>query len=85
MTKRERPAPYPVSLNLDGIRCLVVGGGTVAFRKMESLLASGARVTVVSPEISPDVEALEKVELLRRKFQAEDVQEIGRASCRERV
>jgi precorrin-2 dehydrogenase/sirohydrochlorin ferrochelatase len=73
MTRSKHIAPYPVSLILEETSCLVVGGGTVALRKIESLLAAGARVTVVSPKMSPDVEALEKVELLQREFQPEDL------------
>ena len=42
---------YPVSLVVSGRKCLVVGGGRVAARKVEGLLASGARVTVVAPEV----------------------------------
>jgi precorrin-2 dehydrogenase/sirohydrochlorin ferrochelatase len=51
-------AQYPVNLIVEGRACLVVGGGTVARRKVEGLLACGARVTVVAPTVSPDVEAL---------------------------
>lgn len=42
---------YPVNLVLDGRRCLVVGGGKVAVRKVEGLLACGGRVTVVAPRV----------------------------------
>ncbi|MBI5016449.1 MAG: bifunctional precorrin-2 dehydrogenase/sirohydrochlorin ferrochelatase [Deltaproteobacteria bacterium] len=41
---------YPLFLDLEGRACLVVGAGTVAARKVEGLLAAGARVTVVAPE-----------------------------------
>ena len=41
---------YPASLNLQHRKCLVVGGGTVAERKVVSLLLSGGEVTVISPE-----------------------------------
>src|SRR5579864_3959144 len=41
---------YPVGLIVAGQRCLVVGGGRVAARKIGSLLRCGAAVTVVAPE-----------------------------------
>ncbi|GAC1312467.1 MAG: bifunctional precorrin-2 dehydrogenase/sirohydrochlorin ferrochelatase [Acidimicrobiales bacterium] len=47
---------YPVNLILEGRRCLVVGGGAVARRKIEGLLACGAVVTVIAPELDPALE-----------------------------
>jgi precorrin-2 dehydrogenase len=46
-------AYYPVFLRLSGERCVVIGGGEVAERKVDSLLAAGARVTVVAPALTP--------------------------------
>lgn len=40
---------YPVALRLEGVACLVVGGGRIAARKVEGLLGCGADVTVVAP------------------------------------
>ncbi|MBI4611497.1 MAG: bifunctional precorrin-2 dehydrogenase/sirohydrochlorin ferrochelatase [Candidatus Rokubacteria bacterium] len=44
---------YPIFLELAGRSCLVVGGGAVAERKVEGLLAVGASVTVVAPALAP--------------------------------
>jgi len=44
-----RPALFPIFLRLEGRKVLVVGAGTVAQPKIESLLRSGARVRVVAP------------------------------------
>lgn len=68
-----RPIPYSISLNLEDTPCLVVGGGTVALRKIESLIACGAKVKVVSPQVLPEIEALEEVEIIRREFRTEDL------------
>ena len=43
---------YPVSVDLTGRPCLVVGGGAVALRKVAGLVEAGARVTVVSPSLT---------------------------------
>jgi siroheme synthase-like protein len=51
-------AYYPIFLELKGRPGLVVGGGQVAARKAEGLLAAGARVTVVSPALDPDLAKL---------------------------
>lgn len=48
---------YPVNLLLTGRRVLVVGGGTVAASKVRGLLAAGAVVHVVAPEVGPEVRA----------------------------
>jgi siroheme synthase-like protein len=52
------PSYYPVSLDVSGRPCLVVGGGRVAARKARTLLDCGGKVTVIAPELSPDMEAL---------------------------
>ena len=44
---------YPVSVDLTGRPCLVVGGGAIAERKVAGLVEAGARVTVVSPSLTP--------------------------------
>ncbi|MBM4256778.1 MAG: bifunctional precorrin-2 dehydrogenase/sirohydrochlorin ferrochelatase [Deltaproteobacteria bacterium] len=44
---------YPIFLELRERRCLVIGGGTIAERKVHGLLAAEATVTVVSPQLTP--------------------------------
>jgi siroheme synthase-like protein len=53
-----RPGFYPVSLDVAGRRCLVVGGGETAGRKAAGLARCGATVTVVAPELHPSTEEL---------------------------
>ena len=50
MTDPAAPTYYPVSLDVTGRHCLVVGGGPVAARKARGLVACGARVTPVVVE-----------------------------------
>ena len=48
----QQPSLFPIFLKLDAKPCLVVGGGPIAEGKIAGLLRSGARVTVVSPELT---------------------------------
>ncbi len=49
---------YPLYLDLRGRRCIVVGGGPVAETKAGGLLEAEAKVTVISPRLTPGLEAL---------------------------
>jgi siroheme synthase-like protein len=71
------PAFYPAFLDLRGKPVLVVGGGAVAERKVEQLMASGAQVTIVSPDVTAAVETWAAdglVTLTRREYLPGDVQ-----------
>ena len=70
-----RAPGYPIVLSLEGRSCLVVGGGRVALRKITSLLEAGASVTVVAPEVIPQIRALD-VEIVERPYRAADL--VGR-------
>jgi len=65
---------YPAFLKLTGRRVLLVGGGPVAVGKLAGLLAEGAHVTVVAPEIRSELEQ-PGVVLERRAFEARDLDE----------
>ncbi len=56
---------YPVFLNLSGQRCLVIGGGAVAERKVEGLLKAEGSVTVVSPTLTDALESRVKEKKIR--------------------
>ena len=68
MTKNQ----FPINLNLEGRSCLVVGAGRIGLRKTEQLLAAGARVTVVAPEVVGDFAGL-PVTIHQRAFELTDL------------
>jgi precorrin-2 dehydrogenase/sirohydrochlorin ferrochelatase len=67
---------FPVNLNLWQRKCLVVGGGRVAERKVNSLLQCGAEIWVVSPSLTKDLTKLTeegKINYINRNYSSEDV------------
>ncbi len=57
--KREQPSSYyPVFLNISGKRCVVVGGGQVALRKVRALLEHRANIEVISPDLCSELSQL---------------------------
>lgn len=63
---------FPVFLKLSGRKVLVVGAGPVAHSKLAALLAADARVTVVAPEVRPEIAGL-PVTVHRRAFVESDL------------
>ena len=63
---------FPAFLSLRSRRVVVVGGGLVAASKLEALLAAGADVTVVAPDVRPEIEQV-GVTVVRRAFEDADV------------
>lgn len=64
---------FPFFIQLQDTPGLLVGGGAVALRKVEKLLPYGPRLTVVAPQLHPELEKLSGVRLERRPFRPEDV------------
>lgn len=69
------PALYPVFLKLADLPVVVVGGGPIAAGKLDGLLVAGARVTVIAPEITGAIRALEgkQLRLVKRAFVPADL------------
>ena len=66
---------YPVFLRLAGRRVIVVGGGLVAASKIDALVAEGALVTVVAPDVRPEIERRTGITIVRRPFEPQDLDE----------
>jgi uroporphyrin-III C-methyltransferase/precorrin-2 dehydrogenase/sirohydrochlorin ferrochelatase len=64
---------YPAFLKLEDLPVVVVGGGTVAASKLDALVAAGARVTVVAPQIAGAIReraARDSITLVEQPFRA---------------
>jgi siroheme synthase-like protein len=67
---------YPILLDIKGKRCVVVGGGQVALRKVKMLLDGRANVFVISPSPHPEIIKLSKrktIHLIQRDYKAGDL------------
>ena len=63
---------YPVMLDLNDVPVLLVGGGVIASRKAAQLLDAGARLTVVAPDVLPEL-AARVAEVRLRRYEAPDL------------
>ena len=74
--KSHMPVYYPIFLNIDGKKGVVVGGGQVALRKVKSLLEYGADVEVISPDPSSELSKLaesKEIRVLNREYRVGDL------------
>ena len=68
---------YPVYLNLNAKRCVVFGGGQVAEDKVSKLQGTGARISIISPEVTPSLQARSQsgeVDWHAREYQPGDLE-----------
>ena len=66
---------FPFFMELSGREGLIVGGGTVALRKIEKLLPFGPELRVVAQEIHPRIRKIPGLRLEQRPFADEDIHE----------
>lgn len=64
----------PIFIDLRGKQVVVVGGGMVAARKVESLLKAGARVKVIAPEIADEIAQCPGIEMENREYEEDDLE-----------
>ena len=68
---------YPVMLDVQGKRCVVVGGGEVALRRVKALAQHDARVEIISPDLCPELSQLAAtgaVKATLREYKSGDLQ-----------
>ena len=71
---------YPIFVDLSGQPCLVIGGGSVAERKVESLLNADGQVTVISPTLTNQLQAWaaeQRITTFERLYQPGDMHDFG--------
>ncbi len=67
---------YPVNINVQNKKCVVVGGGKIAYDKIIGLLEAGAQIEVIAPKICPQIENLsDKIKIVRENYSAEKISE----------
>ena len=62
----------PIFLNLNGKECLVIGGGKIAKRKIQTLIEYGANITVVSKVISDEIKSI-CLNYVEKEFEKSDI------------
>ncbi len=73
-------AYFPFFVDLEDKKCLIVGGGTVSYRKVEVLMDYGPQITVVAPKFHPELKKLQKewcgnLKLVEREFKDSDLED----------
>ncbi len=68
---------YPIYLDIEDRNVVIIGGGNVCARKAETMMKYGARVTVISPEFTEEIErwgAEERLALKRKSYDESDLE-----------
>ncbi|MCS7164404.1 MAG: bifunctional precorrin-2 dehydrogenase/sirohydrochlorin ferrochelatase [Thermodesulfovibrio sp.] len=69
---------FPILADIRGKKCVVIGGGSVAERKIKTLLKYGAKITLISPEISKNLKEIVKkgqIDYKNTEYKKEDIKD----------
>jgi len=78
------PSFYPIHVNIEGKKCLVVGGGKTAERKVHTLVRYGGKVVVISPTATQRIKSLAKTEKVvwhKRRYRGADLSGVFLVFC----
>lgn len=64
---------FPLFFRMTGVEVLVIGAGQVALRKIRSFMAAGAKITVIAPEIHPEILEIADLKIKKKNVEAEDI------------
>tara|TARA_Y100000996_G_C22453977_1_gene615066 strand:- start:132 stop:767 length:636 start_codon:yes stop_codon:yes gene_type:complete len=70
---------YPAFINVENRTCLVIGGGEFAEEKVFKLLSHGAKIKIVSPDITKNIKNIldkEEVVWIKRKYSSGDLKDV---------
>lgn len=70
-------AYFPMFVQLKNKKCLVIGGGRIALRKIEVLKDFEADVTVIAPEMIPQIRQIDKIRRIFRTFMEKDFKDVN--------
>lgn len=68
---------FPMFINLIDKKVVVIGGGNIAFRRISTLLKTGAEITVVAPWICDDLKNIksDKLKIIKKMYEKDDIKD----------
>jgi len=64
---------FPFYIDIENKKCVIIGGGTVALRKIEKLLPFNPDITVIAPEICDEIGQMKEVKICNKEFEDKDI------------
>ncbi|MDO4522166.1 MAG: bifunctional precorrin-2 dehydrogenase/sirohydrochlorin ferrochelatase [Eubacteriales bacterium] len=76
MPKKKEQPYFPLFVDLSGKKVYVVGAGTIAKRRIRSLIDFTGKLTVIAPEVNPELHEMERmgeISILKKKYESSDI------------